>query len=57
MSSPSNGIFNLEWAVRPPSKGNEAIPKEATTKTILPSDLTLDIIVCQRNVVSVQPCL
>lgn len=32
------GMQNLEWAILPPSRNKEAIPLEATFRTISPSE-------------------
>lgn len=49
------GILNLECVVLPPGNNKNAIPDEATTSTIRPSDQILYIITCQRNVFPVPP--
>ncbi|KAG4947086.1 hypothetical protein JHK87_043093 [Glycine soja] len=49
------GIENLECAVRPPGKSNEAIPLEATVQTIPPLERILDDKVVQTNVLPVPP--
>ena len=42
------GILNLECAVLPPIKSNEAMPLEATAKTISPSERS-DAIICSST--------
>jgi hypothetical protein len=44
-----SGILKSEGVVRPPSNNNDAIPGEATAKTIKPSDRILFIIVCIKD--------
>ncbi|MCH91603.1 hypothetical protein A2U01_0012530, partial [Trifolium medium] len=39
LSKVGTGILNLEWAVLPPGKRSDAIPLEATVKTIWDCDL------------------
>ncbi|GJY09560.1 hypothetical protein Tco_0377745 [Tanacetum coccineum] len=48
-------ILNREWAVRPADRSREAIPDEATAKTIFPLDRSVLVIVFQRNVLPVPP--
>ncbi|KAH7679130.1 hypothetical protein IHE45_06G038800 [Dioscorea alata] len=43
------------WVVLPPGNNNDAIPDDATTRTIFPSERILLIIVFHKNVFSVPP--
>jgi len=49
------GIANLECVVLPPGSNNDAIPLEATVKTIPPLDRIVDDKVFQINVFLVPP--
>ncbi|KAG5059523.1 hypothetical protein JHK85_000561 [Glycine max] len=51
----SAGLENLECAVRPPGKSNEAIPLEAIVQTIPPLERIPDDKVVQTNVLPVPP--
>ena len=51
----SNGILNLECAVRPLGKSRDATPEEATASTIFFSERNLAIIVFHRKVLPVPP--
>ena len=51
----NNGIRNLECAVLPIGNNKEAIPNDATTRTILLSDLILVIITFHRYVFPIPP--
>ena len=53
----SNEILNLECVVLPPGKRNEAMPDEATTRTMLRIERIPKIIVFHRYVFLVPPCL
>ncbi|GKG06806.1 hypothetical protein Tco_0329775, partial [Tanacetum coccineum] len=50
LSVNSKGSLNREWVVLPASKSRDAMPDEATAKTIFPWDRSELIIVLQRNV-------
>ena len=50
------GIRNLEWAVRPLGNNKDAIPDDATAKTISLFDLILLIIAFHKYVLPVPPC-
>ncbi|RZC28917.1 hypothetical protein D0Y65_000759 [Glycine soja] len=54
-SSMGTGIANLECVVLPPGSNNDAIPLEATVKTIPPLDRIVDDKVFQINVFLVPP--
>jgi hypothetical protein len=54
-SSMTIGILNRKWAVRPPGSNREAIPDEATARTMSFSDRRREIIAFQRNVFPVPP--
>jgi hypothetical protein len=49
------GILNQEWAVRPPSNNNAAIPDDATTRAIRLSHRTLPKIRLYKKVFPVPP--
>jgi hypothetical protein len=49
------GILNFECAVLPPGSKREAIPLEATVKTISPLDLKYEASVLHMNVLPVPP--
>jgi hypothetical protein len=49
------GILNFEWAVLPPGNSKDAIPLEATVKTISPFDRKADARVCHIKVFPVPP--
>jgi hypothetical protein len=51
----SNGILNLECAVRPLGKSRDATPEEATASTIFFSERNYAIIVFHRKVLHVPP--
>jgi hypothetical protein len=55
VSSSSQGILNLECAVRPPGRSREATPEDATVKTILLCALKCVTIAFQRKVFPVPP--
>nr|GFB63572.1 hypothetical protein [Tanacetum cinerariifolium] len=48
-------ILNREWAVLPDGKSNDAIPKDATAKTILSCKRRMHAIDFQRKVLPVPP--
>ena len=54
--SMDNGIRNLEWAVLPFGNNKDAIPDDATAKTISLFDLILLIIAFHKYVFPVPPC-
>jgi hypothetical protein len=49
------GILNFECAVLPPGSKSEAIPLDATVKTISPLDLRFDASVLHIKVLPVPP--
>jgi hypothetical protein len=49
------GILNFECAVRPPGRRSDAIPLEATVKTICDFDLKDEARVLHMNVLPVPP--
>jgi hypothetical protein len=55
VSSSSQGILNLECAVRPPRRSKEATLEDATVKTILFCARKCVMIAFQREVFSVPP--
>ena len=55
VSSSSQGILNLECAVRPPGRSKEATPEDATVKTILFCARKCVMIAFQRKVFPVPP--
>ena len=51
----SKGNLNLECAVLPEGSSSDAIPEEATAKTIFAYDLSVVIIVFHKKVFPVPP--
>ena len=54
-SSLENEILNLECVVRPFGSKRDAIPDDATARTMIPSDLRRFMIVCHKKILSVHP--